>query len=167
MDAAKQAWVDQHDAHISAVIRRHGWYIAYIGGGSCSCPECDGGDSDDLPFAYTVGLFGLAHPELLIFGVGPETAANVLNGLGSDVRAGESVLPGQMVGFEEWKHRIVPETVPNPGEIVFEANRYYQRPNEFSVPVLQLSYDDSEGRFPWEDEYAAPELQPRPGTFNA
>ncbi len=28
--------------------------------------------------------------------------------------------------------------VPNPGEIVVEANRYYQRPSEASVSVLQL-----------------------------
>jgi hypothetical protein len=167
MDAAEQAWIDQHDAHISAMVRRYGWYIAYIGGGSCDCPGCDDEDTDSPPFAYTVGLFGLAHPELLIFGVGRETAANVLNGLGSEVRAGEPVLAGQMLGFEEWQHRFVPETVPNPGEIVFDANRYYQRPNEFSVAVLQLSYDDAEGRFPWEEDYADPELQPRPGMFKA
>jgi hypothetical protein len=167
MDAATQAWVDQHDAHIAAVIRRHGWYIAYIGGGSCSRPGCDGGDSDEPAFAYTVGLFGLAHQELLIFGVEPDTAAGVLNTLGSGVRGGEPLLPGQLLTFDEWPHRIVPEPVPNPGEIVFEANRFYQRPDEFSVPVLQLSYDDTEGRFPWEDGCATPETQPRPGAFKA
>lgn len=167
MDTGTQAWLDQHDAHIAAMIRRHGWYIAYIGGGSCSHPECDGEKSDEPAFAYTVGLFGLAHPELLIFGVEPETASGVLDGLGSEVRAGESILPGQMLGFYEWQHRIVPEPVPNPGEIVFEANRFYQRPAEYSVPVLQLSYDDTEGRFPWEDGYISPRLQPRPGMFRA
>jgi len=36
-----------------------------------------------------------------------------------------------------------------------------------SVPVLQLSYDDTAGRFPWEEGYATPEMQPRPGTFRA
>ncbi len=71
MDAATQAWIDQHDAHITATVRRYGWYIAYIDGDSCDCPGCDDGDTDGPPFAYTVGLFGLAHPELLIFGVGP------------------------------------------------------------------------------------------------
>lgn len=167
MDARTQAWIDQHDAHIASVIRRHGWYIAYVGGGSCGCPECHGGETDNPPFAYTVGLFGLAHPELLIFGVDPETASGVLNSLGEGVRADEPILPGQMIEFEEWPHRIVPEPVPNPGEIVFEANRFYERPDEHSVPVLQLTYDDTEGRFPWEDGYAAPELQPRPGTFRA
>ena len=77
-----QAWIDQHDANIAAMIRRYGWYIAYVGGGECSCPGCDGGEVEEAPFAYTVGLFGLAHPELLIFGVGSETASGVLNSLG-------------------------------------------------------------------------------------
>jgi hypothetical protein len=35
------------------------------------------------------------------------------------------------------------------------------------VAAFQLSYDDEEGRFPWDDGYATPELQPRPGTFTA
>jgi len=87
--------------------------------------------------------------------------------LGRRIREGESLLPGQIVTFDDWPHRIVPEVVPNSGEIVFEANQFYARPREFSVPVLQLSYDDNEGRFPWEDEYVAPEMQPRPGTFTA
>jgi hypothetical protein len=33
--------------------------------------------------------------------------------------------------------------------------------------VLQPSYDDKAGWFPWEPDYAAPEMQPRPGTFRA
>ena len=162
-----QAWIDQHDANIAAMIRRYGWYIAYVGGGECSCPGCDGGEVEEAPFAYTVGLFGLAHPELLIFGVGSETASGVLNSLGDRIREGDALLPGQLVTLDEWQRRIVPEVVPNPGEIVFDANRFYQRPHEASVAVLQLSYDDDAGRFPWDDGYAVPAMQPRPGTFRA
>jgi hypothetical protein len=99
--------------------------------------------------------------------VTPGDAAGILNNLGERVRAGEALLPGELITFDEWPHRIIPEPVPNPGEIVFESNRYYQRPDESSVPVLQLSYDDDEGRFPWEEGYAAPQMQPRPGTFKA
>jgi hypothetical protein len=114
-----------------------------------------------------VGLFGLGHPELLIFGVDPGTACGVLDDLGERVRGGEPLLPGITIEFDEWPHRIIPEVVPNPGDIVFFANIFYQRPDEASVPVLQLSYDDIEGRFPWEERYMAPEMQPRPGTFRA
>ncbi len=77
-------------------------------------------------------------------------------------------MPGQLVTFDRWPHRIVCEEVPNPGEIVFAANRHYQRPSEASVPVLQLTYDDKNGRFPWDAGYAnAPEIQSRPGTLFA
>jgi hypothetical protein len=112
-------------------------------------------------------LFGLAHPELLIVGAGMETSAGVLNDLGDRIRKGAALLPGQLITFEDWPHRIIPEVVPNPGQILFGANAYYQRPAVYSVPALQLSYDDNEGRFPWEDDYANPEMQPRPGTFAA
>lgn len=167
MNARIQAWLDQEDARVKSVIRRHGWAIEYIGGGCCSVPDCDGGDDEGPPFAYTVGLFGLGHPELLVFGLDPETTSFLLNELGNRVRGDESLIPGQMLMFDDWEHRVVPEEVPNPGEIVFSANRFYQRPAEYSVPVLQLSYDDFQGRFPWEEGHASPETQPRPGTFKA
>lgn len=167
MDAATQAWLDQEDAMVADIIRRHGWFIQYVGGGLCSRPDCGCSEEDGPAFAYTVGLFGLGHPELLIFGTDPGTAAGVLNELGERIRAGATLLPGQLFTFEQWPHRVIPEQVPNPGDIVFAANRFYQRPDQASVPVIQLSYDDLAGRFPWESGYAAPELQPRPGTFKA
>jgi hypothetical protein len=166
-DLRTQAWLDQEEAHNTAVIRRHGWLIEYVGGGSCGAPGCGCDAGDGPPFAYTVGLFGLHHPELLIFGVPPDLAAAVLNELGGRIRAGATLLAGDLITFDQWPHRIVPEPVPNPGEIVFAANRYYRRQPDDSVPVLQLSYDDPSGRFPWDAGYVAPHLQPRPGTFRA
>ena len=168
MDVATKAWLDQEDAHVGAIIRRYGWFIQYVGGDArCNASGCDCSDQNSLPFAYTVGLFGMNHPELLIFGVPQQTAGGVLNHLGEQIRAGRNLLPGELITFEAWPHRVIPEEVPNPGQIVFSANRFYQRPPEFSVPVLQLSYDDQAGRFPWDPGYAAPEMQPRPGTFGA
>ena len=167
MNAKTQAWIDQEDADLVHKIRQHGWAIQYVGGESCSRPGCQCAPTDEPPFAYTIGLFGLAHPELLIVGAGMETSAGVLNDLGDRIRQGAALLPGQLITFEKWSHRIIPEVVPNPGKILLGANGYYQRPAEYSVPALQLSYDDTEGRFPWEDDYANPAMQPRPGTFAA
>ena len=167
MNARIQAWLDQEDARMKSVIRRHGWAIEYIGGGCCSFPGCDGGEELDPPFAYTVGLYGMGHPELLVFGLDADLTSSVLNDLGDRVRGDETLIPGQMIEFVGWERRVIPEEVPNPGEIVFSANRFYQRPSEFSVPVLQLSYDDERGRFPWEEGHANPDRQPRPGTFQA
>ena len=162
-----QAWIDQEQAHIVEMIRRTGWAIQYVGGDTCSRPGCDSPPDEQPPFAYTIGLFGLGHPELLIIGVDPATAQGVLNTLALRMRQGEVLMPGLIITFEDWPHRIIPEVVPNPGEIVLGANSFYQRPPEHSVPVLQLTYDDTEGRFPWDQGYIAPEMQPRPGTFAA
>jgi hypothetical protein len=161
-----RAWIDQDQAWLADTVRTHGWAIRYIGG-VCACPGCGGEPGDQPPFAYTVGLHGLDHPELLILGVDPGTAGRVLNELGERVRSGTALLPGQMVTFEDWPRRIIPEVVPNPEEILFDANGYYRRPADAPVAAFQLSYDDEEGRFPWDDGYATPELQPRPGTFTA
>jgi len=162
-----QAWADQVDAQITATIRRKGWYITYIGGGTCSRPGCEPEPDDRPPFAYTIGLFGLNHPELVMVGVGKAVAAGVLNTLGRRIRGGDTLMLGQIVTIDDWPHRVVPEDVPNAGEIVLWANDYYHRPAEHSVPVLQLTYDDREGHFPWEEGYAAPDQQPRPGTWAA
>jgi hypothetical protein len=159
-DIQTQAWLDQEDAHAAEIIRRVGWLINYVG--SCGCHDHDG-----PPFAYTVGLFGMHHPELLLLGVSQADALGIFNTLGARIRDGETLTPGTIVTFEQWSGRIVPEEVPNPHEIVFAANRYYGLPQGLSVPVLQLSYDDPAGKFPWEPGYAAPHTQPRPGTFRA
>ena len=166
-EAQRTSWLDQADALVAANIREHGVHLVFVGAGPCSTPGCGGHESEAPDFAYTVGLFGLGHPELLIFGAGLHTSAGVLNNLAERVRGGANLLPAQLITFSEWPHRIVAERVPNPGEIVFEANRFYQRPAQASVPVLQLTYDDTAGRFPWDSGYAAPARQPRPGTFRA
>jgi hypothetical protein len=155
-DAHTVAWLDQEDAHLTTMIRQFGLSIQYVFG-----------DEEGPSLAYTIGLFGLNHPELLMVGVPPDVASAVLNALGERIRRGETLIPGDLVTVDDWPHRMVPEPVPNPGEILFVANRFYQRPARHSVAALQLSYDDPAGRFPWEPGYAAPHLQPRPGTFRA
>lgn len=160
-DAATQAWHDQEQRHCAETIRRHGYLIQYVLG-------CGTGVDGPPCFAYTVGLFGLGHPELLVFGVSQNVAAGVFRHIFGKVEAGTDLLPGELLTFKEWPQRVVVEEVPNPGEIVFAANRHYQRPAEFSVPALQLTWDCNEGHSPWNEGYSAPATaQPRPGTFCA
>ena len=169
IDAATQARLDQSDAWMSQTIREYGWAVQYVYPCDDDCPHGAGaGPPDETPIAYTVGLFGMGHPELLVLGMCWDNAVGVLNEVGSWIRAGRDLVPGELVTFPSWSHRIVPEPIPNPGEIVFSANRHYQRPREVSVPVLQLTYDDTGGSFPWDPGYTIPAwVQPRPGTYTA
>jgi hypothetical protein len=161
------AWRDQADARVTECVRTYGVYIQYVGGCTCVVPGCGCAADDRPPFAYTVGLFGLNHPELVTVGLSVEASAEVLNNLTGRVMDGQNLIPGALLGFEEWPHSMVPEVLPNPGEILYIANRFYRRSGHTSVPALQLSYDDRAGRFPWEEGYADLDLQPRPGTWAA
>lgn len=161
------AFFDQEDARLADQIRRFGVSIQMIGGGRCSKPGCCSPLSD-RPFAYTVGLFGIGHPELVVVGLATSESSRALNAAARFVRDGGQILPGVETSVAGWDRRFVPEVVPNPGEIAFNANNFYQRPAEYSVPLLQLSYPDSRGRFPSDPSYSGSrKRQPRPGAWDA
>lgn len=154
-----EAWLIEEDRHVAQTIRKFGVAIHFVG----AEPRMQSTD-----FAYTVGLFGLGHPELLVLGAGHDAAGRLLNCVARRIRDGEDLHPGQVLEFEDWSHRVTIEVVPNPAQILFAANSFYQRPDEASVPAYQLTYDDQQGRFPWDDDYSTPSwIQPRPGEFTA
>ena len=146
-----ESWLAQEDARADAVIARHGWLVQAVLG--------DGRRRPDL--AYTVGLWGLGHPELVVFGLPADTAQPVLNDLGERVRAGTTLRARDVLSFDPWPHRVHLLAVPHPERVLFQAVRTYGRP----VPALQAVWDDAAGRFPWEAGYTVPRwLQPMPGT---
>lgn len=159
MDARTIAWLDQQDALVAQNIRAFGWHIEYVVGDE---------DADETSFAYTIGLYGMGHPELLLFGVSPHTAHDVLNAFGDRVQNGELLVPGELLELPRGGRRFVAEHVPNPGDVLLTADRHYGTGLGRSVSALQLTWDDVHGWFPWESDYSLPRwLQPRPGRFRA
>jgi Domain of unknown function (DUF4262) len=153
------AWLDQEDAHLGDLIRTHRWAVQYVG---------EGDDPGEPAFGYTVGLFGLGHPELIVVGLGPDNTHGHLNCVAEMVAAGRALVPGELLSWEGWAGRLFVEECPNPGDVVLVANRWYRRPPEFSVPALQLAWQHRDGTFPWDPGYpCGPECQPRPGTWRA
>ena len=152
--AAIQAWLDQEDRLVVDTIRKHGCFVQYVFG-----------EGDEPPFAYTVGLFGIGHPELIIFGLDAHRSARALNHFFDQVRAGSDLTPGEVVKPWDDPVAFLVEQFPDPGATLHSANRHYQRPPEFSVPAYQLSWS-IDGFFPGDDGYPLPPtVQPRPGTF--
>jgi hypothetical protein len=158
-DPQTTAWLDQEDAHLAAVIRRSRYAVQYVGPG-------------DLPgepaFGYTIGLFGLGHPELVVVGLGADAGSALLDTLAGEVVAGRSLVPGELVSGAGRCADVVVEECPNPGEVLLGANRWYRRPPEYSVPALQLTWSSPPGCFPWDAGFdGGRHGQPRPGTWTA
>jgi hypothetical protein len=151
------AWLDQEDAHLARVIRARRWAVQYVGAGQAP---------DEPAFGYTIGLFGLGHPELVAVSLPPDTTHALLDQLAAMVVDGRDLLPGECLVRPGVRTRLVVEELPNPGEVVLVANRFYQRPAEYSVPAFQVTWPTADGLFPWDDGYP-PGHQPRPGTWRA
>ena len=157
-DAQIAKWMEEADRRTRRIIAEHGVFIQFVGGDP---------STRTTQFAYTVGLFELQHPELLVMGMCPDCAATVLNDVAAGVRQGAELSPGQMIEIARGD-KLVVETLPNPGQILFAANSHYRRPDARSVPAFQLTYADAEGRFPWDAGCSIPAWeQPRPGEFRA
>jgi hypothetical protein len=188
--AALRAYEDRERSMISGHIRTHGVHLTYVAPdlkGECACcrelgeATPDGGDSvaeqldgaGDLPprlhqpFCYTTGLYGIGHPELVLLGLPQDLSMALLNKVAHRVTGHhQDLVPGQLV--PDLVPLVLPEEIPNPGMVVFQANNYYQRPLSASVPALQVTWADSEGRFPWDEGHVGgPWGQPRPGTYRA
>ena len=84
-EIVKNQWLEQDDRRVSESIRRHGCCLEYV-------MPCDG-DQFRTPFCYTIGLFGLGHPELLVYGLDQGSAAGLLNHLYRTVRDGRDPVP--------------------------------------------------------------------------
>jgi hypothetical protein len=157
-DPQTLAWLDQEDARTARLIREHRFIVTYVWGETPQEPA----------FGYTTGLFGLAHPELVVVGVGSDAAYAMLEAAARLVVDGRDLVPGEHLTWPDRPGGLVVEELPNPGEIVFSANRFYRRPDEFSVPAYQLAWPHADGTFPWDAAYACdPDCQPRPGTWRA
>ena len=53
------AWLEQEDERLAQVIRTHRFAVQYVYPGNAP---------GEPGFGYTVGLFGLGHPELVVAG---------------------------------------------------------------------------------------------------
>jgi hypothetical protein len=128
----------------------------------------DGDEPDEPAFGYTIGLFGLGHPELVVVGLGPDHTHALLQRVAGLVAGGRDLVSGELLTLPDRPDGLVVEELPNPGEVLLGANRFYERPPEYSVPAYQLAWAHRDGLFPWDAGYTCgPDCQPRPGSWRA
>ncbi|WP_213769558.1 DUF4262 domain-containing protein [Bradyrhizobium sp. dw_78] len=129
-------------------VRKHGCHIATIGDG-------------DPPFAFSIGLFlNYGHPELIIFGMRPESAQLIINDVRDRAAAGHTFVDGDISDdFLLDGYKLAFWHVPlmaYPEYLGMAIWFYGKSPRPF--PCLQLIWQDRNRRFPWEAE-CSPEVK--------
>lgn len=128
-DATEQDHLD----HLHGLMAERGWMVQGVEGTRLHAP-----------FAYTVGLTPLGLPELLVTGLGLETAAGLLNHVADYTVTTNLVLPGERMDSDPWFLEAVHVEVPQAH--LFTAMELYGP----AVQALQLAWADDRGRWPWE-----------------
>lgn len=144
-------WTTAYLAHLEGVIAEHGWTIHTV------LPPADDPDLDP-PFAHTVGLSGprFGHPELLVVGLGRDTAQVVLTDLCERVRDGQRLHAGQrlsevledVAGGAVQVELLRVDDAADPRAPLSAANRLYGHGGP--VDAFQVVWPDHNHRFPWD-----------------
>lgn len=114
------------------IIRRHGWAVQAV-------------EDHRAPFSYTIGLHHRGLPEMLVTGLPPERAAQLLNDAADGVLKQGMPPPGTRLTLLGRQPVEVVE-VDHP-----EAHMYlaYDIARGRSIAARQLVWADALGRWPW------------------
>jgi hypothetical protein len=132
--------MDEYMDSIVEIIQEHGWAVQWVGG-----------DQENVPFAYTVGLFIKALPEFVVFGLPPHISQPILNDLAARAVKGERVTDGQVLhdvlrGFPA----AVVEVIDTTGHLSVANALARSLGIESQVRAWQVVYPDAANRWPWE-----------------
>lgn len=149
--------LDGYLRYVRWVVDKYGWTVQWV------ASSFHAGTS---AFAYTVGLHGLGHPELLIAALTPDASKAVLNQLGRLVRDGRKLQPGDEFGGVIAAGYTLTICGPLTADglarypLGVAAALYGEQP-----PALQVVWPDAEHRYPWDAAYrelTQPLLAPPP-----
>lgn len=118
---------------LRATIEDHGWAVQFV-------------ESENRPFAYTVGLCDLGLPELLITGLSAKVSVRVLNSIAHMiVDDGTVLVPAMHIDYQD-RFLIEVVEVEHPDVHLKFASRLFGP----RVQALQLVWADDRGRWPWD-----------------
>lgn len=140
---------EEHEKHdhetkqaIIAGVEQYGWFVAMFNASKKS-PS----------FAYTIGLWKtFQHPEIICFGLPPQSLQVLLNGAGLLVKEGEKLPLFRRDGRLLDHGSLVFLPINSEQEIrdYFGYGLWY---NKGLFPAIQLIWSDTADRFPWEEGF--------------
>jgi hypothetical protein len=144
-DALQIAW---HRWDFVRRIRKHGWTGTYVHG-------------EGVPFTYSIGFWeDINAPEIIMFGMDPDTANGLLHEAHKQLQAGELILADMAPWVLDWEGgpKLVWRAV-HPSQVRREflnvAIWYRERQGlgREGLEAYQLVCTDLGGKFPWEEGY--------------
>lgn len=129
--------LDALDLRVLADVAEIGWHVV-------QAKEPGAGH------AFTIGLFrSFDHPEVVLFGLDPETRQAALDRLGARVRAGERFDSGGVADGILADRPVTFKVVARRHYLAYlgYAGWFHGGPR---FPALQAVWPDGEGRYPWE-----------------
>ena len=145
---------NEYDKELIAQIEQVGWYNVHVA------------EENGFPaYAFSIGhFFKQNHPELIVVGLPPEVAHQLLNiAVVKIVGAKEEIEPYKK--YDDFTENLtvafVPVSLEYYGEYLGYANWYYGAlPKPY--PAMQMVWPDREGKYPWEQGYDKRFLQLQP-----
>lgn len=137
----RQGSLDEIQRRALDDIKQYGWHLITV-------PDDDEGPG----FVYSVGMMQtLNHPEIIMFGLEPELMADVIDGMGHQIRKGRCFArPGLVDDFlKDYPCKIVPVAKQWHAEYLGYAiwhRRYLGQPD--TLQAVQCLWPDKRGRFP-------------------
>jgi hypothetical protein len=132
------------DETIFRNVRKHGCHIVGIAT-----------DERGPGYEFSVGLFAnYGHPELIIFGMGPDITVPIINDIRDRVAAGQKFADGDICddlllnGYKVCFWQVPLKAYP---EYLGTAIWFYKNCRPV-FPCLQIIWQDRNRRFPWEAE---------------
>lgn len=124
--------IDEYFDELRAIILDHGWAVQCV-------------EDDRRPYAYTIGLNERGFTELLVTGLAPENAGELLNWAARHIVRGLAITPGQQ--FTEPTGKLIEVVEVDHPDAHMDFAVALGGPD---VRALQLVWADDRGRWPWE-----------------
>ena len=131
---------------IDAAITQNGFYPSAV--------------LDDPSWLYTVGLLKTwSHPELIVFGLGPQNAYGGISAVVDEIRSGVvhpvgRDKPFDIQGVASCFIPVLEDYWKYPCDYLLGASHYYGATGApYDPRALQLVWADEEGRFPWDESF--------------
>jgi hypothetical protein len=124
---------------MEAIIARVGWMVTAVFGSEGE-PE----------FAYTVGLAAKGWPELIVFGLPPQTAMAVLNILAERLTDGKTVVRDEPLDYVLEGATV---TVIDADRTKADKYMHAARNRDEQYRAAQVVWPDPQHRMPWDEGY--------------